>query len=167
MTKNDTPGPRKPDFAIERILRASLDEVWEMWTTRDGLESWWGPDGFTSTVRSLDVRPGGHFEIEMEATAPGPKAMLEASGQPLINVSVFTFTEIVPTSRLAFVNHVDFIPDLEPYEVRCAVELRAITGGTRLTFRSNVMHDDRWTQLATAGWQSSLDRLVDALTKNR
>ena len=166
MTERGSARASKPAITIERTFTASPLELWEMWTTRDGLESWWGPDGFTSTVRALEFRVGGRLEIAMEATAPGPKAMLEAAGQPVINVNVHIFTEIEPPSRLAFTNRIAFLPGVEPYEVACSVDLEASPGGTRMIFTSDVMHDDRWTGLATAGWEGSFDRLGSVLNKN-
>jgi hypothetical protein len=45
-------------IVIRRVFGASPDKVWRFWTSAAGLESWWGPDGFTSHVAALDVR--GH-----------------------------------------------------------------------------------------------------------
>jgi uncharacterized protein YndB with AHSA1/START domain len=28
---------------IERTYRATVQELWELWTTKEGFESWWGP----------------------------------------------------------------------------------------------------------------------------
>ena len=39
---------------LERNFNASIDDVWELWTTKDGIESWWGPDGFAvKTIMDL------------------------------------------------------------------------------------------------------------------
>ena len=35
---------------IERSYRASIGDVWDLWTTKDGFESWWGPQGFRAEV---------------------------------------------------------------------------------------------------------------------
>jgi uncharacterized protein YndB with AHSA1/START domain len=35
---------------IERTYRAPLEELWALWTTSDGFESWWGPEGFRTKV---------------------------------------------------------------------------------------------------------------------
>lgn len=55
---------------LERIYDASAPEVWELWTTAAGIEAWWAPDGFTTDVRTLDLRPGGELVYVMTATAP-------------------------------------------------------------------------------------------------
>jgi uncharacterized protein YndB with AHSA1/START domain len=44
-------GSRKR-ITLERLYRAELQDVWDLWTTKDGIESWWGPGGFTVVVRN-------------------------------------------------------------------------------------------------------------------
>ena len=48
----------KKRITLERTYRASIEDGWELWTTKDGIESWWGPDGFAVTVSKIDVRGG-------------------------------------------------------------------------------------------------------------
>ena len=45
----------KPRITIERTYKAALKDVWDLWTTKEGIESWWGPDGFTTKVNKLDL----------------------------------------------------------------------------------------------------------------
>ncbi len=158
-----TVSEQRAPIAIERTYGATPSDVWEMWTTRDGLESWWGPERFSSTVRNIDVRPGGKLEIEMASTDPEVVAWLQANGQATTSVEKITFVEVVPIARLAFVEWFDHAPGVEPYQVSCAVTFEAVPGGTRMTFTSDRMHDERWTQLATQGWGSSFDKLGKVL----
>ena len=53
------PATTKKTFTLERMLKASPEKVWAMLTIREGLERWWGPDGFRVVVQHLDVRVGG------------------------------------------------------------------------------------------------------------
>ena len=53
----------KQSITIERIYKAAIEDVWALWTTKDGIESWWGPGGFSVSVRKLDVRPGGDLAL--------------------------------------------------------------------------------------------------------
>ena len=82
MTETGVTRTSKPPVIIERTLRFSPQEVWEMWTTREGLEAWWGPEGFASTVRLLELRVGGRLEIAMRATDPEEIAFLDRYGSP-------------------------------------------------------------------------------------
>lgn len=151
-------------IAIERMFKAAPDKVWAMWTTKEGLEKWWGPVGFVSTVKHLDVRVGGSFEIVMRATGANQIAHLKSAGIPLESSAKGTYTAVVPVQRLAYRNIVDFIPGVERYEVAATLELRAAPGGgTTMTFRNDAMHDATWTQRAETGWMQQLDKLVSAL----
>ena len=40
MAKDET---SKRRITLERTYKASLQDVWDMWTTKEGIESWWGP----------------------------------------------------------------------------------------------------------------------------
>lgn len=48
-----------------REIDAPLDRVWDAWHDPARIAKWWGPAGFHSTVRELDVREGGRFEVIM------------------------------------------------------------------------------------------------------
>ena len=67
MAKDETLRRR---ITLERTYKASLQDVWDLWTTKEGIESWWGPDGFSVKVRKLDLRPGGELHYALTATAP-------------------------------------------------------------------------------------------------
>ena len=38
-------------ITFERFYRANVQDVWDLWTTKSGIEPWWGPGGFAVTVR--------------------------------------------------------------------------------------------------------------------
>lgn len=48
-----------------REVDAPLDAVWDVWHDPGKIARWWEPAGFRSTVRELDVRPGGRFDVVM------------------------------------------------------------------------------------------------------
>src|SRR6266851_10513510 len=51
------PATARAQFSIQRTYAASIDEAWALWTTKSGIESWWGPDGFDVTVISNPSGP--------------------------------------------------------------------------------------------------------------
>jgi len=156
------PGTRRK-ITIDRVLAASAAEVWTMWTTKEGIESWWGPDGFTVEVRELDLRTGGMLVYAMKATGPDQVAFMKRAGMPLTTVSKCTYTEVRPPRRLAYTHPVDFVPGVSAYDVEIAVELLDAPGGTRLVLRIDAMHDEEWTQRAVTGWTMELGKLEKAL----
>ena len=80
---------------LERTFAAPLEDVWELWTSKEGIESWWGPEGFTVEVLALDLRPGGAFRYAMKATAPAQVEFMRNAGMPLTNDVRARFTEAV------------------------------------------------------------------------
>jgi uncharacterized protein YndB with AHSA1/START domain len=152
-------------MTLERTYRADIQDVWEMWTTKDGIESWWGPGGFTVTVRKLDLRPGGNLLYAMTAVDSPQVAFMKKAGMPLRQECRITFTEVVPPRRLAYVHLADFIPGVEPYDVTTVVELQAVSGGVRLVLTIDAMHNDDWTDRAVMGWKSELGKLEEVLSK--
>lgn len=157
-----TTTPARAQFTIERGYAASIDEAWALWTTKQGIESWWGPEGFDVTVTSLDLRPGGELVYLMTATGPQQVAFMKQAGMPVTTECRVTYTEVSPPGRLAYKTLTDFVPDVTPYEVATIVELRATADGVKLTIFFEAMHDDIWTERARAGHESQL-RKLDAL----
>lgn len=149
---------------IERTFKATPAEVWAMWTTKEGLEKWWGPVGFTSVVEYLDVRVGGSFEILMRATGRDQVAFLQSANLPLESSAKGTYTDVVPVQRLSFKTVVDFVPGVKRYDVESSMELKSTNEGTRMTFRSGAMHDPEWSQRAEMGWSQQIDKLVTTLS---
>ena len=148
---------------IERTFNAPIEDVWELWTTSDGIESWWGPEGFAVKVHRLELRPGGELTYAMTATAPEQKEFLKKAGMPLTQEARVTYTEVVRPRRLAFTQLADFIPNVKPYEVAMTVEFATGSEGVRMVLTLDAMHDERWTRLAVMGWESELDKLAKLL----
>ena len=156
-------GGARRRITLERTFRASIEDVWDLWTTQDGIESWWGPDGFVVQVRELDLRPGGALAYAMIAVARDQIEFLRKAGMPLANEHRLTYTEVAPRRRLAYVHLADFVPGVPPYEVATSVEFDAGPRGVRMVLSFDAMHDDHWTRLAVMGWESQLGKLAHVL----
>ena len=149
-------------FSINRVYHASIDEVWELWTTKSGIESWWGPEGFDVVVTALNLRAGGELVYEMTATASEQVAFMKRAGMPLKTECKITYVDVSPPSRLAYKTLTDFVPGIEPYDVTTVVELKSAGNSVEVRITFDAMHDDVWTERARAGYESQL-RKLDAL----
>ena len=154
------PGAAPKGVRIERTFKAPPEKLWELWTTKEGVESWWGPEGFTTKVHKLELRRGGAFEYEMTAVGAEQVAALKSMGMPLRTSARNVYTEVVPSRRLAYRTRIDFFPGVPPYEVTAEVEFHAVRGGTRLLFFQEKMHDAAMEAMARQGQMSQLDRLA-------
>jgi uncharacterized protein YndB with AHSA1/START domain len=164
VTTAQKPSANPKQFVIDRTLKAPVEKVWKMWTTRDGLEKWWGPEGFTSKVQHLDVRVGGRFEIVMTAVLPEIIAHLKASGMGASSTAKGEYSLIEVNRRLVYANGVDFVPGVPPYTTTTTVEMSpANTGGSRLVITNDVMHDEHWTAMAKQGWTLQIGKLEKLL----
>ena len=78
------------EIRAERVFDAPRDLVWKVWTERDHVERWWGPNGFTTTTHAMEVKPGGVWRYVMH----GP------DGRDYQNV--VTYLEVVKPERLSY-----------------------------------------------------------------
>lgn len=145
-------------IALARTYEASLEDIWSLWTTKPGLESWWGPEGFAVKVHKLDLRPGGELLYAMTATGPSQIEFMKRAGMPLTTEARLTYTEVIPMERLAYIHLVDFIPEVEAYDVATVVEFRAGRNCVQMVVHLDAMHSDEWTQRAVSGWESQLSK---------
>jgi uncharacterized protein YndB with AHSA1/START domain len=152
-------------ITIERTFNAAIEDVWALWTTADGIESWWGPEGFRVKVRTLELRPGGALHYDMIAVGPDQIAFMKKAGMPLSQATRATYKEVKPHTRLALDHVVDFVPGVEAYDTATIVELAARGADTHLVLTIEAMHDERWTQMAVMGWESELGKLAQTLAK--
>jgi uncharacterized protein YndB with AHSA1/START domain len=53
------------EIATTRVFDAPRDLVFDAWTSPEHVGQWWGPNGFTTTTQSMDVRPGGEWIFVM------------------------------------------------------------------------------------------------------
>jgi uncharacterized protein YndB with AHSA1/START domain len=149
----------KKRITIERTFDAPIEDVWDLWTTKEGIESWWGPEGFMVKVQSIDLRVGGELAYAMIATGPEQIEFMKRSGMAVTTDHRITFTEITAQKRLSYMQKADFIPGTDPYDVATTVELHATAEGVRMVLTFDAMHDENWTKMAVMGWESELEKL--------
>src|ERR1700674_5648603 len=75
------------EIVLVRVLDATREAVFAAWTDADAFCQWFGPDGFTCTVREMDVRPGGRACFDM------------ASGDGTVFTNRFAYFKSVPVER--------------------------------------------------------------------
>jgi len=78
------------EIIIIRDFDAPRELVWEAMTDPRQVIHWWGPDGFSTTIEEMDVRPGGVWKHVMH----GP------DGTNYPNKSVFK--EVVKPEHLVY-----------------------------------------------------------------
>jgi uncharacterized protein YndB with AHSA1/START domain len=87
---NSTTGTADREIVITRVFDAPRELVWQAMTDPQQVVHWWGPRGFTTTIETMDVRPGGAWKHTMH----GP------DGVNYPNKSIFQ--EVVRPERIVF-----------------------------------------------------------------
>jgi uncharacterized protein YndB with AHSA1/START domain len=49
------------EIATTRVFDAPRELVWTVWTDPDHIAHWFGPNGFTTTTKAFEFRPGGRW----------------------------------------------------------------------------------------------------------
>jgi uncharacterized protein YndB with AHSA1/START domain len=104
-----------------RMIEAPPEAVFDAFTTREGVERWWGPDGYSVTTEAMDVRTGGEWRVVMH----GP------DGVDYPNTIVYE--EISRPEQLAY--SYASLPDSEDAKFRVSLSMDEFMGNTVLTMR--------------------------------
>jgi uncharacterized protein YndB with AHSA1/START domain len=110
------------EIVLVRVFDAAREAVFAAWTDADAFCQWFGPDGFTCTVREMDVRPGGRARFDM------------TSGEGTVFTNRFDYLEVVAGERIVFDHGSD--ADDDPARFRVTITIDEQAGGkTVLTLR--------------------------------
>jgi len=110
------------EIVLVRVLDAPRDAVFAAWTDADAFCQWFGPEGFTCSVREMDARPGGRARFDMTS----------ASGTVFTNR--FAYLEVVAGERLVLDHGSDTDDDPARFRVTITLDEQA-DGKTVLTLR--------------------------------
>lgn len=152
---------------FERTYDGPVDDLWDLWTTKDGFESWWGPEGFRVEVTRIEPRVGGHLDYGMIAAATDAIAHMTEEGWAARHETHGTFIALEPKRRLTVRHRIDFIPGVEPYDNDMQVEFVADGDLVRMIVLIQPHRDDEWTRRAGQGFASQLTKVPAVLAARR
>ncbi len=87
----------KKTLVVERTFDAPRSRVWQAWTTPELFAKWWGPRGWSTTVKHMDFTEGGYLLYGMKCEDP---AQTEWYGQYSWGKS--TYSTINPESSFTY-----------------------------------------------------------------
>ncbi len=144
------------ELSVTRLIDASPEEVYRVWTERTG--EWFAPRPYTTPVVELDLRPGGRCLTVMKAP--------DGTDMPHEGV----FLEVVPNRKLVFTDA--FKADWTPQNAFMVVivTFEPEGSGTRYTARVRHWSDESLKQHEAMGfhegWSIVAGQLAD-LAENR
>jgi uncharacterized protein YndB with AHSA1/START domain len=145
---------------IERTFDAPVDFIWLMWTDPEHFKAWFGPDGATIPVATMDVRVGGTRLVCMEMQTPNGPMHMWFTGE---------FLHIVENERLVYTEsmadeHGNVVspsamgmPEGHPVTTEICVELEAVDGRTKMVMTHAGVPED---SPGAAGWTMAFDKLA-------
>jgi uncharacterized protein YndB with AHSA1/START domain len=163
---SDTAGSEAQKIVITRVFDAPRDLVFRAWTEPERMKQWWGPNGFTTPVCTIDLRAGGVFH----------SCMRSPTGQDFWSMGVYR--EVVVPERIVCT---DSFADAKgnkvsptqygmsadwPDEALITATFAAQDGKTRFTLEHAVgAAPATEREQCREGWSESLDRLATYLAK--
>ena len=161
------PEPRRIRF--ERVYDGPVEDLWALWTTKDGLEEWYAPERTRVEVPALDPRVGGAFDHVMTVLADDHVAYMASLGRPPSTRVRGQFVEVVRHERLHIRLTIDFLPGVEPYPYDILVEFHSEGEGYRVRMVVTIdSHPDAdMTRRAGQAMASQLRRFDAALASRR
>jgi uncharacterized protein YndB with AHSA1/START domain len=163
VMKGAAPAALGGGLVIERIFDAPRDLVWKAWTDPEHVKLWWGPKGFTAPVVQADFRVGGAYLY----------CMRSSEGQDYWSTGVYR--DIVPQERFVATDsfadeHGNVVPASHygmpadfPLEMLVTVTFEDLGDKTRMILRHEGMPADEMGEMASQGWNESLDKLAEVL----
>ena len=109
------------ELVFTRVFDAPRSLVFRAWTEPEHVAQWWGPDGFTTTIYEMDVRPGGVWRFVMH----GPDRVDYKNR--------IVFNEVVKPERLVYTHAGEEADEAVHFHV--TVTFTDQGGKTRLTMR--------------------------------
>jgi uncharacterized protein YndB with AHSA1/START domain len=146
---------------IERILDAPCDLVWRMWTDPAHFSAWYGPQGATIPLATMDVRVGGPRRVCMEIHTPnGPMRMwFTGEYREVIENKRLVYTESMSDENGNIVSPTDLGMSAEhPTITEITVDLDDLGGRTAMVMTHTGIPAD---SPSAAGWNVALDKLAD------
>jgi uncharacterized protein YndB with AHSA1/START domain len=115
------PSTADREIVLTRLVDAPRELVFEVWTKPEHVAQWWGPNGFSTTISEMDVRPGGVWRHVMH----GP------DGRDYVNNIVFL--EVVRPERIVYKHQPE--KGAEPVNHETTVTFVDRAGKTEVTLR--------------------------------
>lgn len=124
-TSSSAGAPSEREIVLSRVYDAPRDLVWKAWTDPGHIVQWWGPTGFTTTTRQMELRTGGQWRFVMH----GP------DGRDYENL--ITYLEVKEPERLSYKHGGDIECEPVNFQVLVTFEKEGANGEkTKLTMRS-------------------------------
>ena len=144
---------------LERTFDAPASLIWRMWTDPALFASWYGPDGATVSVVTMDVRVGGARLICMDLQTPsGPRQMwFTGEHREVVELVRLVYTESIADEQgNVLAPSAMGMPEGHPITTEVRVELGHVGGRTTMVLTHVGVPAG---SPGAGGWAMALDKL--------
>lgn len=136
-------------LVMERTFDAPVALLWQMWTDAEHFKAWYGPDGATIPLATIDAQVGGQRLVCMEMQTPDGPMQMWFAGEHL---------EVVEPVRLVYTEAMaDEAGNPTSPATEVSVVLEPVDGGTRMVLTHRGIAAD---SPGATGWAMALDKLA-------
>jgi len=161
------PGAPELELTASRYLPFPVARVWSACVTKEGLERWWSPADLRTTVRRLDVRPGGavslHVRYVPALLTPESAEAFRAAHIPIAFDLQGRLSEVVEGRVLSFDLALDLGRAESTVTMVTRLELEADGNGTRVRAIGRGPGTPHWVTLGRQNLAAQLERLEQAV----
>ena len=164
------------DEAASLALRASRwiphepARVWTACTTKQALEQWWSPEDLRTTVRKLEVRPGGGIDLHVRYVpallGPASAEAFQAARIPIAFDLRGRLSEVEEERLLTFDLALDIGKGGASVEMATTLELIPENSGTRVNLIGRGEKTPHWVALGQKNLEAQLERLALAVERS-
>lgn len=135
-------------LVVSRLIAASPERLFEVWTSPQHIQRWWGPAGVDCPYAEVDLRPGGAYRI---ANRVAGGTMVWITG---------VFETVSPPELLVYSWRTDQGSNSSE---RVTVMFVAQGELTEVSVTHELIRDDATMRSHESGWQGCLDGLAEYL----
>jgi uncharacterized protein YndB with AHSA1/START domain len=134
---------------VQRTFNAPIEDVFDAWTDPQRVAEWYGPEGITATVHSLDLRVGGTYSLTMISDT-GEKYPLQGEFRVVEKPTKLVMTwQWVEAHGMVTSTNATLV----------TVELKEVGGKTEMTMTHSGFDSEEGKQHHNEGWSSSFKKL--------
>lgn len=146
------------EIRLRREFDAPREIVFDAFTSPEKIGQWWGPDGFTTTTKSMNFKAGGDWVFTMH----GP------DGTDYANHIVYT--EIIKPELLKYDHYGHLDEEGDPPHFKATITFEEVNGITKvdmkMLFPTAKKRNEAAKFGAVEGGKQTLGRLAEFLEEN-
>jgi len=155
------------ELTATRWLPFPAARVWTACTTKHSIERWWSPVDLRTSVRRLEVRPGGEVRFRIQYVpallTPGSQELFRAARVPIAFDLRGRVGDLVEDRSITFDLTLDLGKAGTGIDMVTRLELLPERDGTRVTLIARGKETPHWTTLGQQNLEAQLERLAHAV----